>query len=344
MSTKRRSRKEIGGLFTHLDRRARSAETTTPLDKLAARIDFEAFRPLLSELVPSAVSAKGGRPPLDPVLMFKVLVLQYYYGLSDERAEFEILDRTSFQRFLGIEAEGVVPDRTSVWKFKERLGPEGAARLFDFFRDLLAGEGLIGTKGRIVDATFTDAPRQRNSREENRRIREGGGAPPEWPEAKRRQKDVDARWTKKNGERHFGYKNHVGVDEESKLIDRHETTPANVHDSRPFRRVLDPGVERAHGDSAYKSAEHDELLRAAGVGNCIHEKGARNRPLTEAQKRANRSRSRVRARVEHVFAFMTGVMKADRIRTIGIRRAKRTNTPVNLVYNLARSVQLGFAM
>jgi IS5 family transposase len=114
MSKKRRTRKEIGGLFTHLDRRSRSAETVTPTDKLAARIDFEVFRPLLAELVPSRVSDKGGRPPHDSVLMFKVLVLQYYYGLSDERVEFEILDRTSFQRFLGIEAEGAVPDRTSV--------------------------------------------------------------------------------------------------------------------------------------------------------------------------------------------------------------------------------------
>lgn len=344
MSKKRRARKEIGGLFTHLDRRSRSAETVTPMDKLAGKVDFEIFRPLLSELVPSRTSEKGGRPPHDAVLMFKVLVLQYYYGLSDERVEFEILDRTSFQRFLGIEAEGAVPDRTSVWTFKERLGEEGASRLFGFFHSILAEKGLIGTKGRIVDATFTDAPRQRNSREDNRRIKEGGGAPEEWSQAKRRQKDVEARWTKKNDETHFGYKNHVSVDEESKLIDRHETTPANVHDSQPFPRLLDPGVDRAHADSAYRSAEHDELLRELEIENRIHEKGVRGRALTKAQQRSNRARSRVRARVEHVFAFMAGTMKADRIRTIGIERARRTNALVNLVYNLARSVQLGYAM
>jgi IS5 family transposase len=344
MSKKRRNRKEIGGLFTHLDRRSRSAETVTPLDKLAGKIDFEVFRPLLAELVPSKVSEKGGRPPLDAVFMFKVLVLQYYYGLSDERVEFEILDRTSFQRFLGIEAEGSVPDRTSVWNFKERLGEEGASRLFDFFHSILAEKGLIGTKGRIIDATFTDAPRQRNSREDNRRIKEGGEAPEEWPEAKLRQKDLEARWTKKNDETHFGYKNHVSIDEESKLIDRHETTPANVHDSQPFPRLLDPGVDRAHADSAYRSKEHDELLRELEIENRIHEKGMRGRALNKAQQRSNRAKSRVRARVEHVFAFMAGVMKADRIRTIGIKRAKRTNTLVNLVYNLARSVQLGYAM
>src|SRR5690606_1464335 len=115
-------------------------------------------------------------------------------------------DRTSFQRFLGIVTEGRIPDRTTVWNFKERLGEAGAKRLFDFFHQRLATAGVIGTKGRIVDASFTDAPRQRNSREENRRIKEGGGAPEEWPEAKKRQKDVDARWTKKNDETHYGYK------------------------------------------------------------------------------------------------------------------------------------------
>lgn len=344
MSKKSRRRQEIGGLFTHLDRRDRSGETVTPLDKLAETIDFGAFRPVLEELVPSRVSDQGGRPPFDVVFMFKVLVLQHYYGLSDERVEFEILDRTSFQRFLGIVTEGRIPDRTTVWNFKERLGEAGAARLFDFFHQRLAVAGVIGRKGRIVDASFTDAPRQRNSREENRRIKGGGGAPEEWTEAKKRQKDVDARWTKKNDEAHYGYKNHVSIDEESKLIDRHETTPANVHDSHVFTELLAPNVERAHADSAYWSAEYDEFLSEAGILNRIHEKGRRNKPLDGRQKRSNRAKSRIRARVEHVFGFMAVVMKGDRIRTIGLQRAKRTNCLVNLVYNLARTTQLGVAV
>jgi hypothetical protein len=139
MSKKSRRRQEIGGLFTYLDRRDRSGETVTPLDKLAEKIDFEAFRSVLEELVPSKVSDQGGRPPFDVVFMFKVLVLQHYYGLSDERVEFEILDRTSFQRFLGIVAEGRIPDRTTVWNFKERLGEAGAKRLFDFFSRAAGG-------------------------------------------------------------------------------------------------------------------------------------------------------------------------------------------------------------
>lgn len=341
MAKKNRRKKEIGGLFTHLDRRERSGQTVTPLDKLAKTIDFEMFREVLEEYVPSKVSGQGGRPPFDALFMFKVLVLQHYYGLSDEKAEFEILDRTSFQRFLGIEAEGRIPDRTTIWLFKEKLGEEGAQRLFEHLGDRLSEAGVVGKKGRIVDASFSDAPRQRNSRDENRRIKGGGGAPGEWSETKRRQKDVDARWTKKNNETHYGYKNHVSVDEKTKLIDRQETTPANVHDSQPFTRLIDPDVERAHGDSAYKSAEHDEFLRENNITNRIHEKGTRGKPLDGRQKRSNRAKSRVRARVEHVFGFMAVVMKGDRIRTIGIRRARRTNTLVNLTYNLARLTQLG---
>lgn len=344
MARKNRRKKEIGGLFTHLDRREKSVQMVTPLDKLAKTIDFEMFREVLEEYAPSKVSAQGGRPPFDVVFLFKVLVLQHYYGLSDEKTEFEILDRTSFQRFLGIEAEGRIPDRTTIWNFKEKLGEEGAQRLFDHLGARLNDAGVIGKKGRIVDASFSDAPRQRNSREENRRIKEGDGAPEDWSKAKRSQKDADARWARKNNETHYGYKNHLSVDEKTKLIDRQETTAANVHDSQPFKKLVDPGVERVHGDSAYRSAEHDEFLREKKVANRIHEKGTRGKPLNGRQKRSNRAKSRIRARVEHVFGFMAVVMKGDRIRTIGLQRAKRTNILVNLTYNLARITQLGVAI
>lgn len=344
MKNKKRGRREIGGLFTQLDRRERGGEVITPLDKLDAKIDFESFRPLLEELVPSRVSAKGGRPPLDAVFMFRVLVLQTYYGLSDERTEFEILDRASFQRFLGIETEGTIPDRTTIWTYKERLGEEGAARLFDFFHGKLAEAGVIATKGRIVDASFSDVPRQRNNREENQRIKTGGGAPPEWPEAKRRQKDVDARWTKKNHESHYGYKNHVSVDETSKLIDAHATTAANMHDSRVFSELIDERVGRLHADSAYWSEEHGQWLAGRGILNRIHEKGVRGSPLDGRQKRSNRAKSRVRARVEHVFGFLHTVMKADVIRSIGLSRARRANALINLTYNFARATQLSVAV
>jgi transposase, IS5 family len=342
MGKKRKTRREIGGLFVHLDRRERAAEVTTPLDTLNDRIDFEIFRSLLEELVPRKDTSKGGRPPFDHVFMLKILILQSYYGLSDEKTEFEILDRRSFQRFLGIEDEGRIPDRTTIWNFKEELGEDGANRLFDLFHQKLDEAGLIGRKGRIVDASFVDAPRQRNSRDENKKIKETGEPIEEWTDAKTAQKDVDARWTKKNDETHFGYKNHVSIDEESKLIDRFDTTSANVHDSNRFTEFLeDCAIDRVHADSAYKSAEHDQWLDEQGIKNRVHEKGRRNHPLNGNQKRSNTAKSRIRARVEHIFGFMSQVMGADHVRSIGRARAGRFNALSNLTYNMARTCQLG---
>ena len=297
MGRGRKPRKEIGGLFVQLDRRERSAEITTPLDTLNERIDFESFRDLLEELVPRKTGSAGGRPPFDHVFMLKILILQSYYGLSDEKTEFEILDRRSFQRFLDIETEGRIPDRTTIWNFKESIGKDGAERLFSCFHAQLEAAGLIGKKGRIVDASFVDAPRQRNTREENAKIKETREPSADWSKAKVAQKDVDAQWTKKNDEKHFGYKNHVSMDEKSKLIDTYTTTAANVHDSRPFTALLEGcDIKRAHADSAYKSAEHDEWLETRGIKNRIHEKGYRNNPLNGNQKRSNRAKSRIRAR------------------------------------------------
>lgn len=337
---KRRTNNPIGGLFTQIDRRKQAALIATPLDKLNEAIDFESFRPALKKLVPRKNSAKGGRPPFDLVFMFKVLILQSYYGLSDERTQLEILGRTSFQRFLGIESSGRIPDRTTIWSFKERLGDKGASALFAHFHAQLEGAGIIARKGSIIDASFTDAPRQRNSRCENEQLKNGEGAPADWSEAKRRQKDTEARWTKKNNEVHFGYKTHVSVDETSKLIDREATTPANVHDSQVFTELIDERVERVHADSAYQSQAHADWLESKAITNRIHEKGTRVKPLNGNQKRSNKAKSRIRARVEHVFGHMKMVMNGDIIRTIGLTRARRTNTLRNLTYNMSRATHL----
>ena len=147
-------------------------------------------------------------------------------------------------------------------------------------------------------------PIQRNSREDNRRIKEGE-VPEDWEEGKRRQKDTDARWTKKHGKSHFGYKNHVDVDAEHKLIRDFEVTAANVHDSQVVDDVVDPdnADPQVWADSAYRSEAIEAALSGSGYENHICEKGQRDQPLTEEQQAANRRRSKVRSRVEHVFGF-----------------------------------------
>jgi len=337
---KREDKRGFGALFAYEDRKNRLSEKTTPLDRLKAGVDFEAFRPVLEKRVPRKDRSRGGRKPFDHVLMFKIMVLQTYYGLSDEQTEFDILDRMSYQRFLELNIEDDVPDRTSIWLFKEKLGEQGAKELFDCFDTALEEAGMLATKGKVVDASFVDAPRQRNTREENKDIKEGKGAPEDWSKNKRAQKDVDARWTKKNQQTHFGYKNHIKINTKTKLVEKYHVSAAHMHDSQAIDELIEDEDGSWHADSAYQSEETREKLKDKKIRNHIHEKGCRHRALTEKQKAKNTLRSKVRARVEHVFGFMTQSMNADRIRSIGIKRARRGIGLSNLVYNMARCVQL----
>jgi IS5 family transposase len=191
----------------------------------------------------------------------------------------------------------------------------------------------------IVDASLIEVPRQRNTREENERIK-NGETPEAWKEApaKLRQKDVDAKWTKKNGENYYGYKNHVSTDVSHKLIHKCEVTSASVHDSQVLEKLLDENNKKQTiwADSAYTGEGIENLLKERGIRNRIHAKGYRGRPLTTAQQEGNRKKSRIRARVEHIFGFMTTSMKAGWIRCIGIVRARSRLFLQNLVYNMKR--------
>jgi IS5 family transposase len=314
------------------------------LEKLDGCIEWEDFRPLLNKAFKNSETAKssGGRPPFDFVLRYKVLILQKLYDLSDDQAEYQINDRRTFMSFLGLYEQDKVPDAKSIWLWREILMKKKAFhKLFKRFWKMLEEKGVEASKGEIIDATFVDVPRQRNSRDENNQIKEGN-IPEKWKksgnESMLRQKDVDARWTKKNNEKHYGYKNHVKVDKKTKLVKVFMTTPASTHDSQTLDELTKDSKEgtTVYADSAYVGKENIELLEGRKLQPRINEKGYRNRPLTEKQKKSNRKKSKTRARVEHVFAFMTMTMKATLIRSIGIARAEAQNALANLVYNLCR--------
>jgi transposase, IS5 family len=183
----------------------------------------------------------GGRPPYDSLMMFKVLILQRYYNLSDAQTQFQILDRLIFMRFLGLQLSDRVPDGKTVWLLRQRLTGCGAVEeLFAVILRSLEAAGLVGNEGRIVDASFVEVPRQRNNRGDNARIK-AGGMPDGW-ESKpkmRAQKDLDARWTKKNNLLVYGYTNHGKVDAKSKLITKYLVTDASVHDSQALGGLLE---------------------------------------------------------------------------------------------------------
>ncbi|MDH5750679.1 MAG: IS5 family transposase [Rhodospirillales bacterium] len=311
-----------------------------PLERLNA-IDWEIFRPILGQ-VRRKEPGSAGRNPFDEVVKFKILILQRLYDLSDEQAEFQINDRLSFMRFLGLDFHDKVPDESTIRFFREQLvGLKLMRPIFRKFLRHLKDLGLIFRKGSLIDASIVEVPRQRNSREENRIVKDGG-IPPEWPEnqARMAQKDVDARWTKKNGVSYFGYKNHVRVDRKGKFVTEYTVTSASVHDSRAARAVLEghSGEDGpVHGDSAYDTPEIRSLLERRGVRHRFCQKGYRNKPLSEKQKRRNHGISIVRARVEHVFGDIEK-FGGDFIRTIGMARAEFQMGLTNLVYNMRRFV------
>ena len=213
--------------------------------------------------------------------------------------------------------------------------------LFARFDEALRQMGLEARKGQIVDASLVSVPIQRNSREENRQIREGN-PPQEWSETKVRQKDTEARWTVKNGKSTFGYKNHIEADVSCKLIRRYAVTPASVHDSQVFKELLDPGntSKDVWADAAYRSASHLEYLRQEGYREHIQRKGTSGHPLTGWEKQGNRTRSRTRSRVEHIFAAQKQQAGTLLLRSIGLARAKTRIGLRNLVYNLQRFTYL----
>ena len=326
-------------LFDEENRLELLSQLGDPLEILNRVIKWEKFRSVLNQGCRKEDTGKGGRPPYDVVMMFKILVLQRLYNLSDDQTEYQINDRMSFMRFLGINLCEKVPDAKTIWKFKNDLSEtETVDKLFCMFDEHLEKEGLISHKGTIVDATFVDAPRQRNSRDENKKIK-NGEIPEEWekPENKSKlaQKDIDADWTKKNGERHFGYKDHVKCDADSKLITNYSVTSASVHDSQRCLVFIGQEDEVLYADSAY-SGKPIALALPENCKNQICEKGYRNSPLTSEQKMNNRRKSRIRCRIEHIFGFMTGAMHGITIRSIGITRAWMNIGITNLVYNFCR--------
>jgi len=326
------------GLFDWYNRFQQLDAGGDPLPKLKKLVDWERFRPELEAVRDKERKSNAGRKPFDVVLMFKVLVLQSLYNLSDEKIEFQIRDRISFMRFLDLSLGDAVPDEKTIWLFREQLTEDGLIkRLFEEFDAFLGEKGFSARKGQIVDASIVEAPRQRNSREENQQIKQGQ-TPEDWSEQKRRQKDTDARWTKKNGQNHYGYKNHINVDVKHKLIRDYEVTPASVHDSQVFEELLDEdnSSRDVWADSAYRSEEKLEELKKRNYREHLQRKGCRHKKLTQREAQGNRTRSRIRSRVEHVFGVQAKRAGDLIVRAIGLVRVKAKVGLRNLAYNLDR--------
>lgn len=342
------------GFFDLDERYAALSKAGDPLLRLATVVDFEIFRAELDAALKRSDGARGGRPPMDAVVMFKVLVLQALYGLSDAQAEFQIMDRRTFGRFLGIDDGDKVPDETTIWRFREALAQAGAVEpLFARFDAHLKSAGYLAMGGQIVDASIVAAPRQRMTEEERTTVK-GGGIPEGWEAkpARLAQKDRDARWTLKRGRRKrrpdgtmmaeiavpvFGYKNHIGTDRRHGFIRKWSVTDAARHDGRELAGLLDrtntgSGV---WADTAYRSKKNEKRIAKVGLVSKIHFRRSPGKALPEHHQRANATRSKVRAHIEHPFAEQKHRMGLF-VRTIGIVRARARIGMANIAYNMKR--------
>jgi IS5 family transposase len=328
--------------FDEEDRLDRLTELGDDLVKLNQLIDWEAFRPILDEIYVSNDNRLGGRQRYDRVMMFKILILQKWHGLSDHKMEFYINDRSTYRRFLGIDGDDV-PDEKTIWNYRNQLTKSGKEKwLFDEFSRALNAKGLVTHNGSLVDATIVSRPEQKaNCKKTGRYAKEETPTTPK-EEHELRQIDKDARYTTKHGKQHFGYKDHVIVDAESKLITRYEVTSAEVHDGKKLPDLITEDDERAWLDSAYcgekiANAVHE---KNPNVELIICERGRRNHPLTEEQKKNNSKKAKIRSRVEHVFATMKGCMHGLYLRCVGKARAATDICLTNLAYNMKRFVLL----
>jgi IS5 family transposase len=328
--------------FSFFDETNRLEKLTKLGDILAllnAIVNWHIFMPVLDKAIPRREMTKGGRPPYSNLLMFKILVIKRLYNLSHDQTEYQINDRISFMRFLGFGMGDRVPDAKTIWLYEDLLSKnESGKELFDLFFKAIAEKGYITRTGSIVDASFVEAPKRKNTKEQREALKKGE-TPAEWADPEHPQKliqrDTDATWTKKGNEAHFGYKDNVKVDLDSKLIVDYTVTTASTNDVKGAEDLFDENDHVAYGDSAYPSVKLPQ-----GVTNMISEKANRNHPLTEEQRENNHAKAKKRCRVEHVFAGMVQMVGGTNIRCKNQSRAVFNISMLNLVYNMRRVLSL----
>ena len=321
-----------------------------PLAALDATVDFQAIADRVAALLPKADYRKGGRPRFPILLMIKLLGIKQLYNLSDDQVEYQALDRVTFQRFLGLQSSSRIPDSKTFWAFQQTLlSVDAAPVIAEAVQQQLAMAGYMARNGQLIDASIIQAPVPHFTQAEKAML-DRGEVPAEWSPvcvqrtgrpAKRAQKDLEARWTKKHGKSYFGYKAHVSADVRYKLARKTAVTTAFVHDTKHFEDLLDESntSREVSADKGYVDGERGARLTEANWRVKVQHKTKRGQPLSACQKGRNTRIAKVRARVEHVFAGLHHMGRQE-IRTIGLARAQFQITTKLAVYNLKRWVSM----
>jgi IS5 family transposase len=302
----------------------RRGKKTAWLERLDAAIDWAD----LEAIVEGVYASREGGLAYPLLTYVKLLLLQQWYGLSDEGLEAAVDDRLSFRRFAGIPLSESVPDHSSVWRFREELARRGLAeKLLAEVNRQLDARGLILRRGTLIDATILDAA-----------VRPPGGDAGEVSE-----RDPQAGWTRKNGKSRFGYKAHVAVDEGSGIVRAATMTPADVHDSVEADGLVRGDEQAVYADKAYDSEARRAGLRARGIEPRIMYQARRNRPLKPWQTWFNKAVAPVRAGVERLFGTMKRVYGHRRVRYLGLARNDVQLQALCAAINLRRALVLGLA-
>ena len=271
---------------------------------------------------------RGGRRPIDFEIKLKMLFLQSTFNLSDEELEDQLIDRLSFQQFVGLGYDQEIPDFTTVWHFKEALVRAGLMDLiFASIVEQIERKGLILKKGTIVDATIIRSANQPLTRAKRAKLEERPS----------RQIDTDAQSTAKGGKRYFGYKGHIGIDTESKIIRKRAFTPAQVHDIKEMENLMSGDEQSIWADKAYAARKNKKAAREMGIYYGVLDKTTRGKQLSNSQLKRNKQKSRVRAAVEHPFGFMKKKLK---VTTLAAKNKMRNALRFDMwciVYNVLRA-------
>lgn len=324
------------GQFSFADALVTVRAGSDRLGKLSAVVKWYRFEKVLR---PLDKDSDTGRPAYRPLLMFKALLLQRLYGLSDAELEEALYDRLSFRRFCGLGLDEAVPDHTTLCRFRNRLVEAGVLeKLFIELDRQLDAAGLILRRGTMLDATVIET-------EAARPPRDSDGSGPEGPDGAeiRRPRDPDAAFTRRKGRQgsSYGYKAHVGVDEGSGIIRRIITTPANINDTVPADALICGDEGRVLADSAYHTHDRERWLKQRGIGCGLMRRPNKHHPrLKPAARRFNRMIARHRAAVETTFATLKRRMRLDAIRYLGLAKATGQVLMAAIAFNMRRWVTL----
>jgi IS5 family transposase len=329
---------------------SKNRRPATFLDGVAAMIGWKRIEKLLKRGLGRNSEVTAGAKSYPAIQMFKTLLLQQWYGLSDQDTEFAMLDRISFVRFVGLSLEESVPDHTTICRFRNLLVEKKLLEvLLDEVNLQMEKQGKLVKKGVAVDASIISSaarPRKQVDMESVVSDREEAQSPctEKAKVSVSYSHDGDAAWTKKGKEYHYGYKGHASVDVDSGFILAAQATPANHSDTGKLETLVKksrlPENSRVYADKGYTSAKNRKVLKENKYKDGIMNRAYRNKPLTDRERQRNKLISKRRFIVERVFGTLKAHYDMARASYLGTAKVQGELLLSSLAYNLKRALYL----